>query len=172
MQTIFGSGGVIGKELAKSLKKYTDKIRLVARNPQKINEGDELFPADLTNKDMLFKAVEGSSIVYVTIGLPYNVKTWEKNWPIFISNVIDACIKYNSKLVFFDNIYMYDKNFLGDMTEETPINPSSKKGVVRMNIAKMIMDAVEEGKLTALIARSADFYGPKIKNKVFLSIFT
>jgi nucleoside-diphosphate-sugar epimerase len=46
------------------------------------------------------------------------------------------------------------------MTEESPYNPVSKKGAVRKQIAQMIMDEVRAGKLMALIARSADFYGP------------
>lgn len=47
MQTIIGSGGGIGKPLARELKKnYTDQIRLVSRNPRKVNDTDQLFPAD------------------------------------------------------------------------------------------------------------------------------
>ena len=42
MQTILGSGGTIGIPLARELKNYTDHIRLVSRNPKKINEEDEL----------------------------------------------------------------------------------------------------------------------------------
>ena len=48
MQTILGAGGAIGIELAKELRAYTDKIRLVGRNPKKVNESDELFVADIT----------------------------------------------------------------------------------------------------------------------------
>ncbi len=169
MQTILGSGGAIGTELAKALKKYTDKIRLVSRNPEKVNENDEIFPADLLNPDELNNAVEGSSIVYVTIGFPYNYKVWKESWPLFTQNVIDACIKHNCKLVFFDNIYMYDKDHLNGMDEETPINPPSKKGKIRTEIFNMIMNKVNEGKLTALIARSADFYGPNIKHTSMLT---
>lgn len=44
MQTILGAGGAIGIDLAKELLAYTDKIRLVSRNPVKVNAGDELFP--------------------------------------------------------------------------------------------------------------------------------
>jgi short-subunit dehydrogenase len=44
-QTILGAGGAIGIELAKSLKEYTSDIRLVSRNPTKINSSDELFSA-------------------------------------------------------------------------------------------------------------------------------
>jgi len=48
MQTILGAGGPIDVELAKALPKYTDKIRLVSRNPKRINDTDELVSADLT----------------------------------------------------------------------------------------------------------------------------
>ena len=169
MQTILGAGGPIGIELAKALTAYTSKIRLVNRNPVKVNETDQLLAADLSDRKKVFEAVQGSSVVYVTVGFPYNLKIWQQNWPKFIKNVIDACIENNSKLVFFDNIYMYDANFLDGMDEETPINPSSKKGKVRAEIAAMIMDKVKEGQLEALIARSADFYGPSIKNSSMLT---
>ncbi len=43
MQTILGAGGAIGTDLARELTKYTKDIRLVGRNPQKVNETDELF---------------------------------------------------------------------------------------------------------------------------------
>lgn len=169
MQTILGSGGSIGVELAKALKNYTNDIRLVSRNPRKVNETDETMPADLTNADDVRRAVQGSDVVYVTVGFQYNLKVWQETWPRFMQSVIDACKEFNSKLVFFDNIYMYDPNCLDGMTEETPVNPSSKKGKIRAQIAQMILDEVRSGKLTALIARSADFYGPGIKNSSMLN---
>jgi nucleoside-diphosphate-sugar epimerase len=55
------------------------------------------------------------------------------------------------------------------MNEKTPINPPSKKGKIRAEIAEMILSKVKEGKLIALIARSADFYGPGIKNTSMLT---
>ncbi|RAK00040.1 nucleoside-diphosphate-sugar epimerase [Larkinella arboricola] len=160
MQTILGAGGTIGRDLAKELSSYTDRIRLVSRTPQKVNPADELFPADLTDRAQVFKAVEGSEVVYLTVGFEYNISIWRKNWPSLMRNVIDACKQYKAKLVFFDNVYLYDANSVGHMTEESPINPSSKKGKVRAEIAGMLMDEVKQGTLTALIARAADFYGP------------
>ena len=60
---------------------------------------------------------------------------------------IDACKKNNAKLVFFDNVYLYDINAIGHMTETSAINPPSKKGRVRMEIANMMMDEVKAGNL-------------------------
>ena len=159
MQTILGAGGIIGKELAKSLPKYTDRIRLVSRNPKKVNLTDELVSADLLDARQTLHAVQGSEVVYLTAGLPYNIKTWQSQWPIIMKNVIDACKKQNAKLVFFDNVYSYGR-VNGWMTENTALNPSSKKGEVRKRIADMIMEEVGGGKLKAIIARAADFYGP------------
>jgi len=169
MQTIIGSGGAIGIELAKALTEYTTNIRLVSRNPKKVNTTDQLFPADITKHHELEKAVKGSEIVYVTVGFPYSHKVWEDKWPKFIQDLISVCKNQNCKLVFFDNIYMYDKNQLNGMTEDTPINPPSKKGKTRAGIAQMIIDEINTGQLKALIARSADFYGPSIKNTSILT---
>ena len=157
MQTILGAGGSIGVELAKILPAYTDAIRLVSRTPQKINAGDELFPANITTAAEVDKAVKGSEVVYLTVGFPYRLKIWQERWPATMRNVIDSCKKHNARLVFFDNVYMYDRDYLQHMTEETPVRPTSKKGAIRQQIADMLMNEVKHGNLTALIARAADF---------------
>jgi nucleoside-diphosphate-sugar epimerase len=166
MQTILGSGGAIGTELAKALKAYTNKIRLVSRKPEKVNESDELFAADPTDELQVDEAIKSSEVVYLTIGLEYKLKVWQQRWPTLMKAVIGSCKKHNARLVFFDNIYMYDKSEIPHMTENSRVNPPSKKGKVRSEIAKMIQDESSSGALTALIARSADFYGPAAKNNV------
>lgn len=166
MQTIIGSGGAIGLPLAKELKKYTEKIRLVSRNPQKVNETDELFSMDANNLTKLNEAIVGSEVVYVTIGFKYNIKVWQSLWPPFMRTVINTCEGNNAKLVFFDNVYLYDKSTIPFMTENSPIGPPSKKGEVRKQLNEMIMNEVQKGSLTALIARSADFYGPDTINSI------
>ena len=169
MQTILGAGGAVAIELAKELKKYTNKIRLVARNPEKVNDDDELFLANLLDKKSINDAVEGSDIVYLTAGLEYNIKIWRRDWPVIMRNVIDACIAHNAKLVFFDNVYMYAPEEIPHMTEESPIAPATEKGKVRAELIKMIFDAIEKRKLTAMVTRSADFYGKNVKTG-FLNI--
>lgn len=163
-QTIIGSGGGIGVPLARELRNYTDKIRLVSRDPQKVNDTDELIKADLTDLGQVEKAIAGSEVVYVTIGFTYNLKVWQKIWPAFMREVIRSCKINNARLVFFDNMYLYAKDAVPYMTEEAPVGPPSEKGKVRQIVRDMIVSEVENNNLTALIARSADFYGPGNKN--------
>jgi len=164
MQTILGSGGAIGTPLARELTNYTGRIRLVSRNPQKINETDELYPLDANNLPGIDQAIAGSEVVYVTIGFEYKLGVWQKAWPPFLQEVINACKKHRAKLVFFDNVYLYANSAIPHMTEDSPIGPSSKKGAVRKQLYEMIMQEVEKNNLTALIARAADFYGPENKS--------
>ncbi len=172
MQTILGAGGDIGKFLAGDLKRYTDKVRLVSRNPQQVNGDDVLFKANLLNADEVLKAVEGSEIAYLTVGLPYNLKIWQEQWPVIMQNVIDACIAQHCKLVFFDNVYLYDKNAVPNMTEHSTVNPPSKKGKLRAQLVQMINDAMMNKGLKVIIARSADFYGPGAKNGILNILVT
>lgn len=164
MQTILGSGGAIGTPLAKELKAYTDKIRLVARKPVQVNGDDELMTADLTQSADVDRAVAGSEVVYLTVGLEYNIKIWRRDWPVIIQHVIDACLKHNARLVFLDNVYMYADTEIPHMTEHSTIAPPSKKGQVRAALHYTILQAIQQKGLQALIARSADFYGPAVKN--------
>jgi len=165
MQTILGAGGVIGDELAKALTEYTDAIRIVSRNPKKVNDTDETFTADLTDPEQVSEAVKGSDVTYLVVGLKYEIKVWRDLWPKIMLNTIEACKKHHSKLVFFDNVYMYGK-VDGVMTEKTPVNPCSKKGEIRAHIAEMLLSGVKSGNLKALIARAADFYGPNVRNSI------
>lgn len=162
MQTILGANGTIATELSKHLPSYKTTIRQVSRNPKKINESDELVAADLLNYEQTEKAVAGSEVAYLLAGLPYDIKVWQEQWPKLMRNVIDACKKHGTKLVFFDNVYSYGL-VTGTMTEETPYNPTSKKGEVRAKIATTLLDEVKQGNLQGMIVRGADFYGPSAK---------
>lgn len=165
-QVILGAGGDIGKLLAKELKQYTDRVRLVSRHPEQVNGDDELLPADLLLADQVDRAVAGASIAYLVVGLKYDLRVWQRSWPAIINNVINACLKHGVKLVFFDNVYTYDKHAIPNMTEESPLNPPSRKGKVRLQVIEAIRNAISQKGLQALIARSADFYGPGAKNGI------
>ncbi len=169
MQTILGSGGAIANHLAKELKKYTSDIRLVSRHPQKVNDTDEIFPTDLLNKELVSQAVTGSKVVYLTAGLPYDIKIWQRDWPVIMQNVIDACVEHNASLVFFDNVYSYSPDEVSCMTENSSKAPATRKGIVRADLLNMIFDAIKVRNLRALISRSADFYGKDVKTG-FLNI--
>jgi nucleoside-diphosphate-sugar epimerase len=165
MITILGAGGAIGNELVKLLAARGEPLRLVARHPSSVPGVSEIVAADLTDRDQTIRAIADSSVVYLLVGLKYDTKVWQELWPRIMNNVIEGSKRAGAKLVFFDNVYMYGR-VVGPMTEETPFNPSSRKGEVRAKIATTLINEWKSGALTAMIARSADFYGPDCKNAV------
>jgi nucleoside-diphosphate-sugar epimerase len=165
MHVILGAGGDIGQPLVRELLSSGNRVRLVSRNPKKNQDAAESIRADLTDTDQTVKAVSGATVVYLLAGLKYDLKVWRDLWPLIMRNTIEACKRAKAKLIFFDNVYMYGR-VDGLMTEETPFHPISKKGEIRVRIATMLLDEIKGGNLTALIARSADFYGPDASNSI------
>jgi nucleoside-diphosphate-sugar epimerase len=159
LHTILGAGGVIADTLAPELISRQIPVRLVSRHPKAPLQGATTLAADLTDASQALEAITGSSIVYLCIGLPYNYSIWRQQWPRIMDNTISACQKTNARLIFFDNVYMYGKTD-GPMTEETPYDPSSRKGDLRARLATQVMSEVRKGNIVATIARAADFYGP------------
>jgi len=164
LATILGAGGPIGNDLAKILVAKGGRVRLVSRSPKPL-DGAEICAADLGDREQTLQAVAGSDVVFLLAGLAYELAVWQELWPRIMANTIEACKAAQAKLVFFDNVYMYGQ-VQGPMTEQTPDAPCSKKGAVRAAIATTLMDEVKAGNVSALIARSADFYGPNTKNGV------
>jgi nucleoside-diphosphate-sugar epimerase len=159
LHTILGGNGTIAIELIPILQSNGQKIRLVSRNSKPVS-GAEIMQADVLNRDQIFQAVNGSDIVYLLVGLEYRTKVWEADWPVIMRNTIDACKASGARLIFFDNVYMYGR-VKGKITESTPFNPCSKKGRIRASLDEMLLNEMNSGSLQAIIAKSADFYGPR-----------
>jgi nucleoside-diphosphate-sugar epimerase len=162
MVTILGAGGAIGSELVRELGARGEPIRLVSRNPHLVPGVSEAVAANLANLDETVRATAGSRVVFLLVGLKYDLKVWQELWPRIMDNAIEAAKRSTARLIFFDNVYMYGR-VNGVMTEETPFRPCSEKGEIRAVIATRLLNEIKAGNLTALIARAADFYGPRAR---------
>ncbi|MCO5934067.1 NAD-dependent epimerase/dehydratase family protein [Mucilaginibacter sp. RB4R14] len=164
MHTILGAGGPVANALTNEFLKNNESVRLVSRRPIDI-QGNNLTwrKADLLDYKQVQEAAQGSTIIYLCVGLVYDADIWREQWPIVIQNVIKATKENNARLIFFDNVYMYGL-VNGPMKEDTPYNPISEKGKVRAAIADTIMKEVNAGTLNATIARAPDFYGTTSTN--------
>lgn len=160
MQTVLGANGQIATELARELRRnYTSDLRLVSRNPRKVNETDSLVSANLLDARQTLDAVAGSSVVYFTAGLPPDAGLWERRFPVMLRNALDACRAQGAGFAYFDNTYMYPQDDRLQ-TEETPFAPVGRKGRVRAAMAAMVLEEMARGGIPVLIGRAPEFYGP------------
>lgn len=160
MQTILGASGQIATELARELHRgFTSDLRLVSRNPTRVNQSDVVVPADLLDADQAMSAVKGSDTVYFTAGLPPNTKQWEAQFPVMLENALTASRAAGARFVYFDNTYMYPQD-ARPQTELTAFAPVGRKGKVRAMMASRVLEEMRRGEIPVLIARAPEFYGP------------
>lgn len=160
MQTILGANGQIATELARELKRsHTGDLRLVSRNPRKVNDTDRLLRANLLDAKQTAAAVHGSSIVYFTAGLPPDTELWEAQFPTMLKNALEACRAAGAGFVYFDNTYMYPQD-ARLQTEDTLFAPVGRKGKVRAAMACMVLEEMARADIPVLIGRAPEFYGP------------
>jgi nucleoside-diphosphate-sugar epimerase len=160
MQTILGANGQIAVELARELRRsHTDGIRLVSRTPRQVNGTDTLVSANLLDARQTAEAVQGSSVVYFTAGLPPDTALWEAQFPTMLKNALDASRAAGARFAYFDNTYMYPQDDRLQ-TEDTPFAPVGRKGKVRAAMASMVLEEMARGDIPVLISRAPEFYGP------------
>lgn len=160
MQTILGANGQIAVELARELRRHhTSDLRLVSRNPRRVNDTDAILSADLLDAEQTAKAVEGSDVVYFTAGLPPDTDLWERQFPAMLRNALDACRATGARFAYFDNTYMYPQD-ARLQTEATPFAPVGRKGRVRAAMATMVLEEMRRNEIPVLIGRAPEFYGP------------
>src|ERR1700674_5699525 len=99
MITILGAGGAIGNELVRLLAARNQPFRVVGRNPKATPGATETLAADLTDKEQTVRAVAGSSVVHLFVGLKYDHKLWQEVWPRVMSNTIEGCKRVRAKLL-------------------------------------------------------------------------
>ena len=170
LHVVLGGHGAIGQAVIKELQLKRIPTRAVERS--KNVPGVETIKADLLDLQQGINATKGSSHVYLCVGIPYSSKIWETQWPVIMNNVITACEKSNSTLIFFDNVYMYGPSPLSIPFDEThPQKPESQKGKTRKLITDRLLHAHKNGRIKSVIGRSADFYGPDAVNSPFYIVF-
>ena len=162
LHLVLGGSGAIGRGVIKELQKRGLQVKAVERSKEV--DGIETVKADLLDMTQAKKAIRGADFVYLCVGLSYQSKYWQENWPRLMRNVIQACSESKSKLIFFDNWYMYGPPLPVPIVENSPQNTQTKKGLARKETADLLLEAHRAGSVKALIGRSADFYGPMAIN--------
>lgn len=156
--------GTLAEEIVDVLREQGITSKILTRS--KLDDSSSV-QVDALQLDELITATIGVTHLYVTVGLPYKLSVWQKQWPAIILNVIAAAQQNGCKIIFFDNVYLYGPSPLANpITEEHEVNPPSAKGKVRKRVIDVLWEAHSSGKVELVVGRSPDFYGPGVKNSL------
>jgi nucleoside-diphosphate-sugar epimerase len=121
----------------------------------------DIIAADLTTRSGTDRATEGAAVVYMAAQPPYH--RWPEEFPSMLEKVMDSTATAGAKLVMVDNLYCYGPQ-AGPINETTEEAATDRKGVVRREMAEMLLAAHESGKLRVTIGRASDYLGPGAGN--------
>lgn len=166
LHVIFGTGPV-GRATARALRQRGHEVRFVnRRGPQGLASdglGDdwsdiEVVAGDATDSAFTTRAARGADVVYQTLNPEYH--RWAEDFPALQRGVLTATEATGARYVSMDNVYSYGAPQGKPLTERSPENPHSRKGRIRLDMAREVWAAHAAGRVDAVSGRASDYYGP------------
>ncbi|OKK23769.1 epimerase [Streptomyces sp. CB02488] len=162
LQVVLGAGPA-GTALALELVRRGHPVRLVDRAAAgPALDGVDRFAADVATPEGARAAVGGAAVVYHCVNVAYHLQV--EAMPRIQRAVLAAVEAEGARLVVLDTLYPYGETHGAVMTEDTPWNATTDKGVMRAELDARYLAAHTEGRLRVVLGRSADFVGPGVLN--------
>lgn len=160
LHVVFGAGQV-GALLARRLAAAGHPVRLVRRSGKALAlDGVELVRAQAADRPAAAEAARGAAVVYHCVNPAYSAAAWAAELPPVQESLIEAAGRAGARLVVLDNLYALGRPRGRTFTEDTPLDPCSRKGEVRAGLHRALQAAVARGDVRAVTGRASDFYGP------------
>lgn len=164
LHVILGTGAV-GAAIMRSLVKRGKRVRLINRSgkPSAATGADlpanvEIRAGDAYDADQVRRFTEGATVVYQAAQPEYH--RWADQFPPLQAAIVAGTAANHAKLVVIENLYMYGDPQDAPLSEQSPQQPHTRKGRVRLAIHETLMAAHRSGRLQVAIGRASDFYGP------------
>jgi nucleoside-diphosphate-sugar epimerase len=159
LHVVFGAGQV-GTPLARLLSQAGRRVRIAKRSSTEAPPGGEIVLGDAADPSFCIKAARGATTIYHCMNPPYDTRIWAEMVPRHMDNLIGAAATTRARLVVLENLYMLGRPNGRPLTEDTPMNPCSRKGEIRARAAERLFQAHRRGDIIATSGRASDFYGP------------
>jgi nucleoside-diphosphate-sugar epimerase len=157
LHLVLGAGQV-GTLVAEMLVAKGHRVRVARKSatPSRVR-GIENVTVDVRDALAVARAAQGAAVVYHCVNPLYY------EWPELLlpmaRGIVEGTARAGARLVVLDNLYMYGDT--SDIRETTEIAPRSKKGVLRVEAANLMLAADRRGDVEVAIGRAADFFGPR-----------
>jgi nucleoside-diphosphate-sugar epimerase len=164
LHVIFGTGP-LGRAVMESALVQGFNVRMVNRSGTMTAPASvEVVSADVLHNRGVVEAMTGADCVYQCVNPAYN--RWPEEFPSLQSNILNAAMKHDLRVVIAENVYMYGDTQGAPLSEALPYNATTRKGAVRAQMSIDAMKAHNEGKVKVVIGRASDFFGPHVLNSM------
>jgi len=158
---ILGATGGIGGEIARQLRDAGWRVRALKRglaHEQEQRDGFTWLRGDAMNRDDVRRAARGCSVIVHAVSPP-GYRRWAEVVLPMLENTVTAAIEQRATIVLPGTIYNYGPDAFPVLTEDSPQNPTTRKGAIRVEMERRLRAATKQG-ARVLIVRAGDFFGP------------
>jgi predicted dehydrogenase/nucleoside-diphosphate-sugar epimerase len=168
---VTGGAGFLGRPLVERLRANGDSVRLLLRRPPAPGSHDDVAVVlgSLGQPDVVDHAVEGVEVVYhLGAAMKGGPAEFEQGTVWGTRNIIESCLRHGvKKLIYVSSLSVVDHAGHATgvaVTEDTPYEPfPDRRGAytrTKLLAEKMVLDAVRERGLRAVIVRPGQIFGP------------
>ena len=172
---VTGAHGVLGQALVRRLREFGEPLRLAVRRPPETppDERTQLMFGDLGDPDYVDRLVDGIELVFhVGAAMRGGVAEFASGTVWGTRNIVDACERHGvSKLVYVSSLsVLHNSGHLPEaaVTEKFPYEPrAALRGLysqTKLEAERTVLQAVEEGRIHAVVLRPGQIYGPGAEN--------
>src|SRR5215469_5817217 len=158
---VLGATGGIGGETARQLRDAGWDVRALRRSAENLVEhrdGVTWLRGDALRKEDVVAAAQGCSVIIHAVNPP-GYRRWSELVLPMLDNTIAAAIAEQATIVLPGTVYNYGPDAFGLVTEESPQNPLTRKGAIRVEMERRL-ESFARGGGRVLIVRAGDFFGP------------
>lgn len=152
-----GVGGAVAAKLLANGYSVRAMHRNAAANAVKSPEYDWV-DGDAMNRDEVMKAAAGVDLIVHAVNPP-GYRNWGKLVLPMIDNTIAAAEASGARILMPGNVYNFGPETFGSISEDSPQNPLTVKGKIRVALEARLEAATRRGTQVILV-RAGDFFGP------------
>lgn len=158
LHVVLGSGP-LGRAVARALVERGLTVRLVSRSVAEAPAGVQAVAADLMNPGAIDAATAGAEALYFCAQPPYHL--WTRDFIPLQRAAIAAAERVGARLIVAENLYAYGP-VNAPMTEDLTPRPNTRKGAVRAEMHRELMQAHDQGRVRVAVGRGSDFFGAEV----------
>ncbi|PWV97646.1 nucleoside-diphosphate-sugar epimerase [Hoeflea marina] len=165
---VLGATGGIGGAVAAKLAGRGYAVRAMHRDAssQRAKSPDwEWVEGDAMNREDVVRAARGAQLIVHAVNPP-GYRNWGKLVLPMIDNTIAAAQAAGAGILMPGTIYNYAPDVFANLAEDSPQNPLTAKGRIRVALEQRLQAAAGRGTQVILV-RAGDFFGPGAGNNWF-----
>jgi nucleoside-diphosphate-sugar epimerase len=163
-QHLIVGAGWIGRELARQLVARGDSVTVATRSGTPV-AGATARTLDASDPVGFSIAAERMDTIFLCTNPPY--PDWALRWPPVFAAAIAAASVSHAGLVVMGNLYPYGSP-TGPMTETSPEITTEKKGLIRRDGWRRVLEAHKYGEIRAVEVRASDYFGAGVSGTAHL----